>query len=106
MLRGGRGGPAPPRRHQPAIPARPRLPRAVTGSGVPGTDPDDLTEDGHNFLDRYAELGDPADLGRARAAYEQALDVLPPDEPTWPFLSNLGNCLRMVHEESGDTQAL
>ena len=78
----------------------------MTGSGVPGTDPDDLTEDGHDFLDRYAELGDPADLRRARAAYEQALDVLPPDEPTWPFLSNLGNCLRMVHEESGDTQAL
>jgi tetratricopeptide (TPR) repeat protein len=78
----------------------------VTGGGVPGTDPDDLTEDGHDFLDRYAEIGDPADLRRARAAYERALDVLPPGEPTWPFLSNLGNCLRMVHEESGDTQAL
>ena len=32
--------------------------------------------------------------------------MLPPDEETWPFLSNLGNCLRMVHEESGDTRAL
>ena len=78
----------------------------MTGSGVSGTDPDDLTEDGHDFLDRYAEIGDPADLRCARAAYERALDVLPPGEPTWPFLSNLGNCLRMVHEESGDTQAL
>lgn len=78
----------------------------MTGSGSPGTDPDDLSEDGHDFLDRYAELGDPADLRRARAAYEHALKVLPPGEPTWPFLSNLGNCLRMVHEESGDSQAL
>jgi hypothetical protein len=78
----------------------------VTGGGVPRVDPDDLTEDGHDFLDRYAELGDPADLRRARAAYERALDVLPPDQETWPFLSNLGNCLRMVYEEFGDTQAL
>jgi tetratricopeptide (TPR) repeat protein len=105
-MRGGPGSVGPRRRHQPAIPARRRLPGEVTGSGVPGTDPDDLTEDGHNFLDRYAELGDLADLRRARAAYERALAVLPPGEPTWPFLSNLGNCLRMVHEESGDTQAL
>ena len=78
----------------------------MTGSGVPGADPDDLTEDGHDFLDRYAESGDLADLRRARTAYEQALDVLPPDEETWPFLSNLGNCLRMVYEESGDARAL
>ena len=78
----------------------------MTGSGIPGTEADDLTEDGHTFLDRYAEIGDPADMRRARAAYERALDVLPPGEPTWPFLSNLGNCLRMVHEESGDAQAL
>ena len=78
----------------------------MTSGGVPEVDPDDLTEDGHDFLDRYAELGDPADLRRARAAYEQALDVLPPDQETWPFLSNLGNCLRMVYEEFGDTRAL
>ena len=78
----------------------------MTSGGVPEVDPDDLTEDGHDFLDRYAETGDPADLRRACMAYEQALAVLPPDEETWPFLSNLGNCLRMVHEESGDTRAL
>src|SRR5260370_36615629 len=86
-------GSGPRARHLPAIPAHLR---PVTGSGIPEADPDDLTEDGHDFLDRYAELGDPADLRRARAAYEQALKVLPPGEPTWPFLSNLGNCLRMV----------
>ena len=71
-----------------------------------GDDPDDLTEEGHAFLDRYAELGDAADLRRARAAYERTLDALPPDEETWPFLSNLGNCLRMVYEERGDAGAL
>ena len=81
-------------------------PEAMTGDGVPEIDPDGLTEDGHDLLDRFAELGDPADLQRARAAYEQALAVLPPDEQTWPFLSNLGNCLRMIYEEFGDTRAL
>lgn len=78
----------------------------MTSGGVPGADPDDLTEDGHDLLDRYARSGDPADLQRARVAYEQALDAIEPDAQTWPFLSNLGNCLRMVYGELGDTRAL
>ena len=69
-------------------------------------DPDELTEDGHLYLDRYAEGGDEEDLRRALAAYQKALGALPSGEERWPFLSNLGNCLRIVHEESSDRQAL
>lgn len=38
-------------------------------------DPDELTEDGHLYLDRYAEGGDEEDLRRALAAYQKALAV-------------------------------
>lgn len=69
-------------------------------------DPDDLTDAGHGHLDQYARTGDQADLQRALAAYRRALAALPPGEDTWPFLSNLGNCLRMIHEERGDPAAL
>jgi hypothetical protein len=78
----------------------------MAGAGVPVEDPDELTEDGHLYLDRYAEGGDEEDLRRALAAYQKALDVLPPGEERWPFLSNLGNCLRIAHEEFRDPQAL
>ena len=79
---------------------------SIPGMAGPGDDADQLTEDGHRFLDAYAESGDEEDLRRALAAYERALAVLPPDEETWPFLSNLGNCLRMAHEEWDHPQAL
>jgi tetratricopeptide (TPR) repeat protein len=69
-------------------------------------DADQLTEDGHRFLDDYAESGDEEDLRRALAAYERALRLLPPGGQTWPFLSNLGNCLRVVHEEFDAPEAL
>ena len=68
--------------------------------------PDDLTDAGHGHPDQYARTGDQADLQRALAAYRRALAALPPGEDTWPFLSNLGNCLRMIHEERGDPAAL
>jgi hypothetical protein len=75
-------------------------------AGAREDDADELTEEGHRFLDSYAESGSEDDLWLALAAYERALELLPPEEETWPFLSNLGNCLRMVHEEFGDPQAL
>lgn len=75
-------------------------------ANVSQDDPDELTEDGHRFLDDYAGSGDEEDLRRALAAYERALEVLPPGEEAWTFLSNLGNCLRMVHEEFDDPRAL
>jgi tetratricopeptide (TPR) repeat protein len=69
-------------------------------------DPDDLTDIGHGHLDQYARTGDQADLQLSLAAYRRALAALPPGEDTWPFLSNLGNCLRMIHEARGDPKAL
>jgi hypothetical protein len=39
-------------------------------------------------------------------AYERALEVLPPGEEQWTFLSNLGNALREVYEASRDRTAL
>lgn len=69
-------------------------------------DPDELTEDGHRLLDEYAETGDEAALRAATAAYERGLELLPPGEQDWPFLSNLGNCLRLVYEDLGVREAL
>jgi tetratricopeptide (TPR) repeat protein len=69
-------------------------------------DVDQLTDEGHRLLDIYAETSDEPALRRALAAYERALEALPPGEEAWTFLSNLGNCLRLVHQGSGDLDAL
>jgi tetratricopeptide (TPR) repeat protein len=90
-----------------ANPGERRQPSGMaSATDLPADDADQLTEDGHRFLDGYADSGDEEDLRRALTAYERALEVLPPGEETWPFLSNLGNCLRVVHEEFDDAQAL
>src|SRR6516162_5160514 len=99
MLRGGVGL---LRRHLPAIPARQRLPGAVTGSGVPGTDPDDLTEDGHNFLDRHAELGDMQALHRAVPILEDALSQVRGETEDYALVAdNLALALRDAAAATG-----
>jgi tetratricopeptide (TPR) repeat protein len=65
-----------------------------------------LTEIGHARLDEFDETGDERILAAAVAAYERALEVLPPGEEQWTFLSNLGNALREVYEASRDRTAL
>jgi len=69
-------------------------------------DPDALTEIGHARLDEFGETGDERVLAAAVAAYERAIEVLPPGEEQWTFLSNLGNALREVYEASRDRTAL
>lgn len=97
--------------------ARKRLDRGLAGvppvaDDTPVTcssgdeDPDALTEIGHARLDEFGETGDERVLAAAVAAYERALEVLPPGEEQWTFLSNLGNALREVYEASRDRTAL
>ena len=70
-------------------------------------DPDALTEIGHAArLDEFGETGDERVLAAAVAAYERALEVLPPGEEQWTFLSNLGNALHEVYEASWNRTAL
>jgi tetratricopeptide (TPR) repeat protein len=71
-----------------------------------GSDADGWTEVGHEFLDRYEADGGERHLRLAVAAYERALSLLAAGDETWPFLSNLGNALRLAHEGFGDPDAL
>ncbi len=70
--------------------------------GVGPEDPDQLTESGHELLERYELDGDAENLRWARAAYERALLLAGPSADRSVYLNNLGGCLRLVYEESRD----
>ena len=78
----------------------------VNGVHRQSEDPDQLTERGHDLLDRYETGGEVGNLRAAVDAYERALGELTTGDEPWTFESNLGNALRLAYERLGERALL